>query len=60
MRDDHRVLVRHFAASVLLRRYESVLAYEVVVPAPVDVLHRLRVAIKKLRYAVDFFADVLG
>jgi len=59
-RDDHRVLVRHFAASVLLRRYEAVLAYELVVPASVDVLHRLRVAIKKLRYAVDFFAEVLG
>lgn len=58
--DDHRVLVRHFAASVLLRRYEMVLAYEVVMPAPIDVLHRLRVAIKKLRYAVDFFLDALG
>jgi len=58
--DDHRVLVRHFAASVLLRRYETVLAYEVVMPAPIDVLHRLRVAIKKLRYAVDFFLDALG
>lgn len=58
--DDHRALVRHFAASVLLRRFETVLAYEVVMPAPVDVLHRLRVAIKKLRYAVDFFGDALG
>jgi CHAD domain-containing protein len=59
-RDDHRVLVRHFAASVLVRRYETVLAYELVVPASLEVLHRLRVAIKKLRYAIDFFADVLG
>ena len=58
--DDHRILVRHFAASVLVRRYEAVLAFEVVMPAPVDVLHRLRVAIKKLRYAVDFFCDALG
>jgi len=58
--DDHRVLVRHFAASVLVRRYETVLAFEVVMPAPIDVLHRLRVAIKKLRYAVDFFCDALG
>jgi CHAD domain-containing protein len=58
--DDHRMLVRHFAGSVLLRRYETVLAYELVVPAPIDVLHRLRVAIKKLRYAVDFFAEALG
>ena len=59
-REDHRVLVRHFAASVLVRRYETVLAYEMVLPASLDVLHRLRVAIKKLRYAVDFFADALG
>ncbi len=59
-RDDHRVLVRHFAASVLVRRYETVLAYEVVLPAPIEVLHRLRVAIKKLRYAIDFFGEVLG
>lgn len=58
--DDHRVLVRHFAASVLARRYEAVLAYEVVMPAPLDVLHRLRVAIKKLRYAIDFFGEALG
>jgi CHAD domain-containing protein len=58
--DDHRVLVRHYAASVLLRRYETVLAYEVVLPAPMDLLHRLRVAIKKLRYAIDFFEDALG
>jgi CHAD domain-containing protein len=58
--DDHRVLVRHFAASVVLRRYETVLAYEVVMPAPIDVLHRLRVAIKKLRYGVDFFGEALG
>lgn len=58
--DDRRFLVRHFASSVLLRRFETVLAYEVVMPAPIDVLHRLRVAIKKLRYAVDFFGDALG
>ena len=58
--DDRRFLVRHFASSVLLRRFEAVLAYEVVMPAPIEVLHRLRVAIKKLRYAVDFFGDALG
>jgi CHAD domain-containing protein len=58
--DEHRILVRHFAASVLVRRFETVLAYEVVVPATVDVLHRLRVAIKKLRYAIDFFGGALG
>lgn len=59
-RDDHRLLVRHFAASVLVRRFETVLAYELVVPSTIEVLHRLRIAIKKMRYAIDFFADVLG
>jgi CHAD domain-containing protein len=58
--DDHRVLVRHFASSVLVVRYEAVLAYEVVLPASIEVLHRLRVAIKKLRYAIDFFGGALG
>jgi CHAD domain-containing protein len=58
--DDHRVLVRHFAPSVLLRRYEMVLAFEAIMPASVDELHRLRVAVKKLRYAVDFFGEALG
>jgi CHAD domain-containing protein len=58
--DDHRVLVRHFASSVLLRRYESVLAFEAIMPASLDELHRLRVKVKKLRYAVDFFGEALG
>jgi CHAD domain-containing protein len=58
--DDHRALVRHFASSVILRRFETVLAFELELPASVDVLHRLRVAIKKLRYAVDFFSEALG
>jgi CHAD domain-containing protein len=58
--DDRRALVRHYAGSILLRRYESVLAYETVLPGPAAVMHRLRVTIKKLRYAVDVFGDVLG
>jgi CHAD domain-containing protein len=58
--DDHRALVRHFASSVILRRFETVLAFELELPASVDVLHRLRVAIKKLRYAIDFFSEALG
>jgi CHAD domain-containing protein len=53
-------LVRHFVGSALLSRYEQVLAYEVALPAPLPVLHRLRISIKKLRYAIDFFEDVLG
>jgi CHAD domain-containing protein len=54
-------LVRHAAGSAILSRFERVLAYELVVDAnaPAPVLHRLRVAIKKLRYAVDFFEDAM-
>jgi CHAD domain-containing protein len=52
-------LVRHVAPGVLVDRFDRVLAYEVAVPAPLPVLHRLRIAIKKLRYAMDFFAEVL-
>lgn len=53
------MLVRHFLASVLFARWERVIAYETTLPAPYPTLHRLRVAIKKLRYAVDFFAGAL-
>jgi CHAD domain-containing protein len=58
--DDHRTLVRHHAGGVLVRRFELVLAFEVVVPGSLEDMHRLRVAIKQLRYALDFFADALG
>ena len=60
VRDDHRRLVRHRMASVLVRRFELVLSYELVVPASIDVMHRLRIAMKQLRYALDFFSEALG
>ncbi len=54
-------LVRHFAGSAIWRRYEEVLAYETVMgpQTSVVVLHRLRVACKRLRYTVEFFQDAL-
>ncbi len=52
-------LVRHFAGSTIWRRYEAVLAYETALPAPVETLHRLRVAGKWLRYTLEFFAEAL-
>jgi triphosphatase len=60
--DPHEVnpsLVSHFIASSIWRKYEGVLAYETVIPAPVPVMHRLRVACKRLRYTLDFFEDAL-
>ena len=59
-RDDHRSLVRHRVGSVLVRRFELVLSYELVMPASIDVMHCLRIAMKKLRYALDFFSGALG
>jgi CHAD domain-containing protein len=54
-------LARHFAGSLLWRRYEAVLAYETALPAAAsETLHQLRIAIKRLRYAVEFFADALS
>lgn len=54
-------LVRHFAGSAILRRYEEVLAYESVInpQTPIEVLHRLRVACKRLRYTLEFFQEAL-
>ena len=54
-------LVRHFAASATWRRYEEVLAYETVIgpQTQIAVLHRLRVACKRLRYTLEFFEDAL-
>lgn len=63
-KDDNEVapsLVRHFATSATWRRYEEVLAYETVVgpQTPIAVLHRLRIACKRLRYTLEFFEDAL-
>jgi inorganic triphosphatase YgiF len=54
-------LARHFAGSLLWRRYEAVLAYETALAAPEpETLHQLRIAVKRLRYAVEFFSETLG
>ena len=59
--ESHPTLVRHFVTSTVWRRYEEVLAYETRVGpiTPVAVLHRLRVASKRLRYSLEFFQDAL-
>jgi CHAD domain-containing protein len=55
----HRV--RDRAASEVWAAYESVRAYELVVPwADMETLHELRIATKWLRYALEFFGETLG
>ena len=53
--------VRDRAASKIWAAYESVRAYELILPwADVETLHELRIAAKWLRYALEFFGETLG
>ncbi|MBK9714246.1 MAG: CHAD domain-containing protein [Kouleothrix sp.] len=53
--------VRDFAGSAIWRRYELWRAYEVALPqATSEALHQARIAGKRLRYTLEFFADALG
>jgi triphosphatase len=60
-RDGSPWLVRHFAGEHLWKHYQAVLAYETAFPAPsAATLHQLRIAIKRLRYALEFYAPALA
>ncbi|HEX5692558.1 MAG TPA: CHAD domain-containing protein [Roseiflexaceae bacterium] len=53
--------VRDFAGSAIWRRYEQWRAHEVMLADPSDTdLHEARIAGKRLRYTLEFFADALG
>ena len=53
--------VRHVVPALILSRYAAVRAYEPLIPgAPLPTMHRLRIDCKGLRYALEFFRDVLG
>ena len=53
--------VRHVLASTVWQRYETVRAYEAVLPeAAPETLHALRIECKYLRYTLEFFQEVLG
>jgi CHAD domain-containing protein len=55
---EQRVLVRHFAGDAIWRRYEAVLSFEGIMPdPPVEELHGLRIACKRLRYTLELFDD---
>jgi CHAD domain-containing protein len=53
--------VRDFAGSAIWRRYELWRAYEVALPnAANETLHQARIAGKRFRYTLEFFAEALG
>jgi CHAD domain-containing protein len=55
----HRV--RDRAPSLIWGAYEAIRAYELVLPwADVETLHQLRIAVKWLRYTLEFFGETLG
>jgi CHAD domain-containing protein len=55
------VLVRHYVPGAIWQRYEDVLRFECAMPgAPPPTLHRLRIACKRLRYALEMFEPALG
>lgn len=53
--------VRHMVPHLIYRRYECVRAYETALDHPDDAtLHALRIDIKRFRYMVEFFAELMG
>jgi CHAD domain-containing protein len=53
--------VRDFAGSAIWRRYELWRAYETILHDSADeTLHQARIASKRMRYTIEFFADALG
>jgi CHAD domain-containing protein len=58
---DATTRVRDFAGSAIWRRYEQWRAHEVALAHPTDEgLHQARIAGKRLRYTLEFFAEALG
>jgi len=59
--DGEVVLVRHFAGGAIWRRYEAVLRYECDLPTEsAPVLHEVRIACKRMRYALEMFSHAFG
>ncbi|MDX9758205.1 MAG: CHAD domain-containing protein [Bacteroidota bacterium] len=53
--------IAHIAPELMLRRYTDVLAFEPFIErASIDLLHRLRMQCKKLRYTMECFTELLG
>jgi CHAD domain-containing protein len=61
--EPHPYRVRHVAPAALYARLAAVRAYDewVTIPnPPLERLHALRIACKRLRYTLEFFEEVLG
>jgi CHAD domain-containing protein len=53
--------LRHIAPGLIYEAYGEVRAYETVLDnAPVETLHQLRIAFKRLRYLLEFLQEILG
>lgn len=53
--------VRHIVPRLVMERYEQVRVYEpILLGAPLTTYHMLRIDCKRLRYALEFFAPLLG
>jgi CHAD domain-containing protein len=53
--------LRHLAPGLIFERYEAARVYELVLEAAgPKMLHQLRIRLKQLRYAIEFFAEILG
>jgi CHAD domain-containing protein len=53
--------IKYIAPRLIYTHYETVRAYEAVLDKPsLEILHRLRIDGKQLRYTLEFFREVLG
>jgi len=53
--------VYQLVPTLIYSRYEVIRGYEpLLMDAPIETLHALRIEFKKLRYALEFFREVLG
>jgi CHAD domain-containing protein len=59
--DEETILVRHFVGGAVWRRYEDVLRHECLLPTEsAPVLHEIRIACKRQRYALEMFTHAFG
>ncbi len=53
--------LRHLTPGLIYTRLAAVQAYEDIIPqANLETLHQLRITFKQLRYALEFFEEILG
>ncbi|MBE7555916.1 MAG: CHAD domain-containing protein [Anaerolineales bacterium] len=53
--------LRHLVQCLIYKRFEAVQAYDRVLgEASLETLHQLRISFKQFRYALEYFAEILG